>query len=121
MQRGLLPGLPFPSVATRVLSGLLFPFSPPPRAQVLRLYLGFSHVGSRLLSATVVYEETGWYDGQVSPPCCRSLQLGLHKRGVQALHMAVGHSPSIESILTSVTFPCCVCPAVQVWVKTPQM
>lgn len=26
---------------------------------------GFNHVGTRLLSATVVYEETGWYDGQV--------------------------------------------------------
>lgn len=32
---------------------------------VLRLYLGYSHVGSRLLSASVEYEETGWYDGQV--------------------------------------------------------
>lgn len=32
---------------------------------VIRLYLGWSHVGDRLLSATVEYEETGWYDGQV--------------------------------------------------------
>lgn len=32
---------------------------------VLRLYLGYSHVSSRLLSATVEYEESGWYDGQV--------------------------------------------------------
>lgn len=32
---------------------------------VLRLYIGWQHVGSRLLSATVEYEETGWYDGQV--------------------------------------------------------
>lgn len=30
-----------------------------------RLYLGWAHVGNRLLSATVEYEETGWYDGQV--------------------------------------------------------
>lgn len=32
---------------------------------LLRLYLGWSFVGNRLLSATVEYEETGWYDGQV--------------------------------------------------------
>ncbi|KAK9843139.1 hypothetical protein WJX74_007611 [Apatococcus lobatus] len=37
---------------------------------VLRLYLGWSHVGNRLLSATCEYEESGWYDGQiwVKPP-----------------------------------------------------
>ncbi|MCO5568240.1 hypothetical protein L7F22_021936 [Adiantum nelumboides] len=33
---------------------------------VLRLYLGWSYVGNRLLSAVVPYEETGWYDGQLS-------------------------------------------------------
>ena len=32
---------------------------------VLRIYLGWSYVGDRLLSAAVAYEETGWYDGQV--------------------------------------------------------
>jgi hypothetical protein len=26
---------------------------------------GWQHVGDRLISATVEYEETGWYDGQV--------------------------------------------------------
>eukprot|EP00270_Netrium_digitus_P004274 TRINITY_DN1523_c0_g1_i1.p1 TRINITY_DN1523_c0_g1~~TRINITY_DN1523_c0_g1_i1.p1 ORF type:complete len:346 (+),score=42.05 TRINITY_DN1523_c0_g1_i1:121-1158(+) len=31
----------------------------------LRLYLGWAYVGNRLFSATVEYEETGWYDGQV--------------------------------------------------------
>ncbi|XP_020685005.1 protein CONSERVED IN THE GREEN LINEAGE AND DIATOMS 27, chloroplastic isoform X4 [Dendrobium catenatum] len=31
---------------------------------VLRMYLGWAYVGNRLLSATVDYEETGWYDGQ---------------------------------------------------------
>lgn len=37
---------------------------------VLRIYLGWAYVGNRLLSATVEYEETGWYDGQifVKPP-----------------------------------------------------
>jgi hypothetical protein len=29
------------------------------------MYLGWAYVGNRLLSATVEYEETGWYDGQV--------------------------------------------------------
>ncbi|CAL5222054.1 g4353 [Coccomyxa viridis] len=37
---------------------------------VIRIYLGWSYVGNRLLSAAVAYEETGWYDGQtfVKPP-----------------------------------------------------
>ncbi|MGF1479425.1 MAG: CGLD27 family protein [Cyanophyceae cyanobacterium] len=37
---------------------------------VLRLYLGWSYVGDRLQKETVVYEESGWYDGQVwhKPP-----------------------------------------------------
>ncbi|AQK88058.1 hypothetical protein ZEAMMB73_Zm00001d038853 [Zea mays] len=33
----------------------------------MRMYLGWAYVGNRLLSATVEYEETGWYDGQVKP------------------------------------------------------
>ena len=31
---------------------------------LLRLYLGWSYVRSRLLGETVFYEESGWYDGQ---------------------------------------------------------
>nr|QCI07030.1 hypothetical protein [Haraldiophyllum bonnemaisonii] len=31
----------------------------------IRLYLGWSYIVKRLLSATVFYEESGWYDGQV--------------------------------------------------------
>ncbi|XP_024529832.1 protein CONSERVED IN THE GREEN LINEAGE AND DIATOMS 27, chloroplastic [Selaginella moellendorffii] len=36
----------------------------------LRLYLGWAHIGDRLFSVTVEYEETGWYDGQtwIKPP-----------------------------------------------------
>nr|YP_009294020.1 hypothetical protein Hrub_018 [Hildenbrandia rubra]AOM67262.1 hypothetical protein Hrub_018 [Hildenbrandia rubra] len=30
-----------------------------------RLYLGWSYIMQRLLSATVFYEESGWYDGQM--------------------------------------------------------
>nr|NP_043211.1 hypothetical protein CypaCp074 [Cyanophora paradoxa]P48276.1 RecName: Full=Uncharacterized protein ycf36 [Cyanophora paradoxa]AAA81242.1 ycf36 [Cyanophora paradoxa] len=32
---------------------------------LLRLYLGWSYICQRLLSATVSYEESGWYDGQI--------------------------------------------------------
>ena len=32
---------------------------------LIRLYLGWSYVTKRLLSATIFYEESGWYDGQV--------------------------------------------------------
>ena len=41
---------------------------------VLRIYLGWSYVGDRLLSAAVAYEETGWYDGQVNvcAVCCNA-------------------------------------------------
>nr|XP_028962592.1 uncharacterized protein ycf36 isoform X2 [Malus domestica] len=38
---------------------------------VVRMYLGWAYVGNRLLSATVEYEETGWYDGQVKPVLSR--------------------------------------------------
>nr|QCI04662.1 hypothetical protein [Apoglossum ruscifolium] len=31
----------------------------------LRLYLGWSYINNRLLSATILYEESGWYDGQI--------------------------------------------------------
>ena len=36
----------------------------------LRLYLGWIYIYERLLKATVSYEESGWYDGQVwiKPP-----------------------------------------------------
>lgn len=34
---------------------------------VLRLYLGWQYIRSRLESAKVVYEESGWYDGQAWP------------------------------------------------------
>lgn len=28
---------------------------------ILRIYLGWQYVGDRLLSASIAYEETGWY------------------------------------------------------------
>jgi hypothetical protein len=32
---------------------------------LIRLYLGWSYIISRLFSATIFYEESGWYDGQI--------------------------------------------------------
>lgn len=31
---------------------------------LIRLYLGWAYISSRLVSQKVVYEESGWYDGQ---------------------------------------------------------
>nr|YP_009654389.1 hypothetical protein [Pleurostichidium falkenbergii]QCH39676.1 hypothetical protein [Pleurostichidium falkenbergii] len=31
----------------------------------IRLYLGWSYILKRLMSATIFYEESGWYDGQI--------------------------------------------------------
>nr|YP_009243839.1 hypothetical protein Sdur_021 [Sporolithon durum]AMK96081.1 hypothetical protein Sdur_021 [Sporolithon durum] len=31
---------------------------------LIRLYLGWSYITKRLLSATIFYEESGWHDGQ---------------------------------------------------------
>lgn len=40
---------------------------------LLRLYLGWSYICDRLLRKMVLYEETGWYDGQcwLKPPAER--------------------------------------------------
>nr|YP_009296950.1 hypothetical protein Ceram_017 [Ceramium japonicum]AOM66293.1 hypothetical protein Ceram_017 [Ceramium japonicum] len=39
----------------------------------LRLYLGWSYIIKRLLSATIFYEESGWYDGQIWVKTANSL------------------------------------------------
>lgn len=36
-----------------------------PILSVVRLYLGWSYIQRRLFSTKVLYEESGWYDGQV--------------------------------------------------------
>ncbi|GMI81395.1 hypothetical protein like AT5G11840 [Hibiscus trionum] len=51
---------PLKPVLAAVSSGILLV-----TIAVLRMYLGWAYVGNRLLSATVEYEETGWYDGQI--------------------------------------------------------
>lgn len=67
---GLLVGLPVSSFGSHndplnlvlgSVSAALFVVT----MAVLRMYLGWAYVGNRLLSATVEYEETGWYDGQI--------------------------------------------------------
>ena len=42
-----------------LISSLIFPL-----LVTLRLYLGWNHIFKRLISEKVIYEETGWYDGQ---------------------------------------------------------
>nr|WDB00679.1 hypothetical protein CVCH_165 [Cavernulicola chilensis] len=32
---------------------------------LIHIYLGWSYISKRLISATVIYEESGWYDGQI--------------------------------------------------------
>ncbi|KAG6626316.1 uncharacterized protein ycf36 [Carya illinoinensis] len=51
---------PFKRIICSVSSGILLV-----TLAVVRMYLGWAYVGNRLLSATVEYEETGWYDGQI--------------------------------------------------------
>lgn len=52
-------------------------------AVVVRIFLGWSYVGNRLMSAAVEYEETGWYDGEVfvKPPevLTRDRLLGMYE------------------------------------------
>ncbi|KAG0556412.1 hypothetical protein M758_11G049900 [Ceratodon purpureus] len=59
----------------------------------LRLYLGWAYIGNRLFSATVEYEETGWYDGEVwvKPPevLARDRLLGSYKVKPALLRMKV--------------------------------
>ncbi|KAK9810770.1 hypothetical protein WJX73_006093 [Symbiochloris irregularis] len=60
---------PYQNTAQFVLSGATGALAVVAVA-VIRIYLGWSYVGNRLLSAAVDYEESGWYDGQVfvKPP-----------------------------------------------------
>ncbi|GLT25560.1 hypothetical protein SLA2020_006820 [Shorea laevis] len=51
---------PLKRILAALSSGIIFV-----TIAVLRMYLGWAYVGNRLLSATVEYEETGWYDGQI--------------------------------------------------------
>ncbi|EEF45789.1 uncharacterized protein ycf36 isoform X2 [Ricinus communis] len=51
---------PFKPIIAAASSGILLV-----SLAVVRMYLGWAYVGNRLLSATVEYEETGWYDGQI--------------------------------------------------------
>ena len=49
----------------------------------LRIFLGWKYVSDRLMTATLPYEETGWYDGQffVKPPeiLARDRLLGMYE------------------------------------------
>ncbi|MBM5826608.1 MAG: DUF1230 family protein, partial [Cyanobacteria bacterium M_surface_7_m2_040] len=51
--------VPLLLVAVGALAALLLPL-----LLLLRQWLGWSYVNRRLLSERIVYEESGWYDGQ---------------------------------------------------------
>lgn len=55
---------------------------------VIRIYLGWSYVGNRLLSAAVAYEETGWYE--IMHPCLAICFCGMH---------TVRRSPSVQAAI----------------------
>nr|YP_009397044.1 hypothetical protein [Spyridia filamentosa]ARW66230.1 hypothetical protein [Spyridia filamentosa] len=60
----ILYGLPYVSFLNKILVNILFTDS----IIILffvRLYLGWSYIVKRLLSTSVFYEESGWYDGQI--------------------------------------------------------
>ena len=50
---------PLKYVLLSLFSSLSLPF-----LLSIRLYLGWNHIFKRLISEKIVYEETGWYDGQ---------------------------------------------------------
>nr|QUE28908.1 Ycf36 [Porphyropsis coccinea] len=50
---------------SRLNFGLFFVADCPLAFCILRLYFSWAYVSRRLLSATIFYEESGWYDGQI--------------------------------------------------------
>ena len=54
---------------------------------LLRLYLGWSYVRDRLAAPTVLYEESGWYDGQswTKPPEIRTRDQLIVKYQIQPI------------------------------------
>lgn len=81
----------------------------------VRLFLGWSYVSTRLMSAAVPYEETGWYDGQtfVKPPAvlARDRLLGSYEarpalnrvRGALAAAAAALVAASVSLVVVSST------------------
>ena len=79
----------------------------------VRLFLGWSYVSTRLMSAAVPYEETGWYDGQtfVKPPAvlARDRLLGSYEarpalnrvRGALAAAAAALVAASVSLVVVS--------------------
>jgi hypothetical protein len=77
---------------------------------VFRLYIGWSHVGNRLLSATVEYEETGWYDGQVSIRMLHYLEQQAEHHTVVPLHLCDATVDKVDILVpTCEQKACCGC------------
>eukprot|EP00798_Chlamydomonas_sp_ICE-L_P022899 gene22899-30075_t len=75
---------------------------------VTRIFLGWSYVSERLLSAAIPYEETGWYDGEtfVKPPeiLTRDRLLGMYEakpvlRKLKGTLVGTGVTLAVSAIL----------------------
>eukprot|EP00899_Mesostigma_viride_P008119 jgi/Mesvir1/17308/Mv07705-RA.1 len=90
--------------ALSTMAGTLVPVA----MVVLRSYLSWSYVGNRLFSATVEYEESGWWDGQtwVKPPevLARDRLLGLYQVK-PVLEMLKGTLLGLEAAMWKQTSP----------------
>ncbi len=72
---------------------------------LLRLYLGWRYVGDRLRSPTVIYEESGWYDGQiwVKPPEVLAQDQLIVTYQIQPLLQRLNHTLKILTIFILVS------------------
>jgi hypothetical protein len=80
---------------------------------LVRLYLGWSYVLKRLLSATVFYEESGWYDGQIwiksADMLIQDRLIGIYDvkpilTRIKKLLIFISFSLCLQSMLLIVTF-----------------
>jgi hypothetical protein len=70
---------------------------------LIRLYLGWSYVGSRLQDEQVFYEESGWYDGQMwlKPPSVLNRDRLIVAYQVQPILARLRKTGTIIAILIS--------------------
>nr|YP_009628856.1 hypothetical protein [Balbiania investiens]QBX88639.1 hypothetical protein [Balbiania investiens] len=71
---------------------------------LVRLYLGWSYVLKRLLSATIFYEESGWYDGQI---WIKSADILIQDRLI-GMYDVTPILTRIKKLLTFISFSLCL-------------
>lgn len=73
---------------------------------LIRLYLGWSYILKRLSSATIFYEESGWYDGQLwiksADILTQDRLVGIYQ--VEPLLVKIKKMTSINSIFLFILF-----------------